>query len=254
MSKKLSVLLGLRDKIEKTFSNMLDDMAGKFKNKQGLFLGYRKTYQALEGYADDPAKRGFQNVASTVGEQLHWFKEHTRDYFETIFSIERTNAVGDAKAELVVFGETWGIYTTLELLRLKSVLDGKIKSMINDIPVRSESHIWELSQDDVFQGREVVETPKDSGFSRTTLKESYILTDPHPDKSRQPVVASKDTIVNIGKYTTQDYSGAYTMRQRAELLVKYDLLYKAVVEALGNANNVETVESNLGTKVLEYLF
>lgn len=252
--KKLSVLLGLRDKIEKTFANMLDDMHGKFKNKQGLFMGFRKTFHALEGFADDATKRGFQNVSSTVGEQLHWFKEHTEDYFETIFTIEHTNSLGNAKAALVVQGETWGIYSTLELLRLKSILDGKMKAMINDIPARSEAVIWNPSADDVFKGREIVETAKDEGYTRTTLKESYILSDPHPDKARQPVVASKDTIVNTGAYTAQDYSGAFTLRQRAELMVKYDLLYKAVIEALETANNVECEPSDLGTKVLDYLF
>lgn len=78
--KKLSVLLGLREKIEKNFSNMLDDMHGKFKNKQSLFKGFRKTYNSLEGFADDPSKRGFQNVSSTVDEQLAWFKDNTQDY------------------------------------------------------------------------------------------------------------------------------------------------------------------------------
>lgn len=219
-----------------------------------MFLGYRKTYQAIEGFADDPGKRGFQNVQSTVGEQLEWFKTHTKDYFDTVFTIEHTNSLGNAHADLVVQGIKWGDYSTLELLRLKSILDGKIKNMIGDIPIRSEAHTWTPSEDDVFKNREVVETPIDNGFTRTTLKETYILTDPHPDKNRQPVVASKDTIVNTGKYSSQDFSGAFTLRQRAELLVKYDLLYKAVVEALSVANNVDTVDSDLGGKVLNYLF
>lgn len=78
-TKKQSVLLGLRDKLEKSFQAMLDDMTSKFKNKQGLFMGERKTFTAIDGFADDPTKRGYTNVASTVKEQLDWFKEHTAD-------------------------------------------------------------------------------------------------------------------------------------------------------------------------------
>lgn len=252
--KKLSVLLGLRDKIEKTFGKMLEDMTGKFKSKQGMFMGFRKTYDALQGFADDPTKRGLQNVESTVEEQLSWFKKHTLDYFTTIFSIEKTNSQGGALATLIVDGKTWGIYSTLELLRLKSVLDGKLRGMASDIPVRSEAHLWDKSTDDIFQGRDVVQTPIEQGFARTTLKESFILTDPHPEKGRAPQVATKDTIVNIGAYSSQTFSGAWTMRKRAELMVKYDHLYTAVIEALETANNIESVESDLGVQVLNYLF
>lgn len=253
MKKKLAVLLGLRDKVEKTFGGMLDDMISKFKNKQGMFLGLKNTYTALEGFADDPSKRAFQNVESTMNEQTDWFKAHTVDYFSTIFSIERTNSFGGAKAPLIVEGKVWGEYSTLELLRLKSILDGKLKTMIHDIPVRNEAFLWQKSEQDAFKNREVVETPVESGFARTTLKESYILTDPHPDKGRQPVVASKDTIVNIGAYTKQNFSGAWTMRQRAEAMVRLNVLYIAVVEALENANDVDAIQSDLGEQVINYL-
>ena len=54
---KLSVYLGLRDRVEKTNQLMLDDMFSKFKTKQGLFQGIRNTYEALTGFADEPNKR-----------------------------------------------------------------------------------------------------------------------------------------------------------------------------------------------------
>jgi len=250
---KLAVQLGLRDKVEKGFSLMLDDMFSKFKNKQGLFKGYQKTYTPIDGYADEPSKRGYEAVASTVGEQLSWFKTHVQDYFNIVFSIEKTNATG-VTSDLVVDGKNWGTYTTLELLRLKSILDGKIKSLIHELPIRKESVIWKESTNGEHEGREIYESPIDEGFSKTTIKESYILVDPHPDKSRQPIVGEKSTQVNIGSYTAQEYSGEYTTRQRAIILAKYDNLYKAVIAALENANTIESQESDLGNKVLEFLF
>ena len=123
MARRLSVLLGLRDKVETNFKNMVDDMFKKFKNNQGLFIGQRNTYQPLEGYADEPSKRGFTNVQSTVDEQLQWMKENTKDFMDVVFSIEKTNASGKVKAKLVVEGQEWGEYTSLELLRLKTTLD-----------------------------------------------------------------------------------------------------------------------------------
>lgn len=254
MGKKLSVLLGLRDKTEKSMQNMLDDMFQKFKNKQGLFKGTRKTYSAIDGYADDPTKRGYVQVASTVAEQLEWFKKNTKDYFGITFSIEKTNAAG-VTAELVVDNTSWGTYTTLELLRLKSIMDGKMRSMLAELPVRPETVIWDKTTDENYSGREIFESPLDKGFSKTTLKETYILTDPHADKpGRQPQVAEKSTQVNVGSYTTQDFSGELTMLQRAQMMLKYDKLYTAIVEALETANNAESQDSDLGDKVLDFLF
>lgn len=253
MNKKLSVLLGLRDKTEKSYQSMLDDMFGKFKNKQGLFRGERRTYQAIDGFADEPSKRGYTAVASTVREQLDWFKKYTLDYFNITLSVEKTNA-DNVTAELVVDGQNWGTFTTLELLRLKSIMDGKMKSMISEIPIRKETVLWTPTQDANYSGRDIFESPLDSGFSKTTIKESYILPDPHPDKNRQPQVAEKSTQVNIGNYSTQEFSGEFTNKQRADIQVKYDKLYTAIIEALETANNVETKESELGEKVLNYLF
>lgn len=252
-TKKLSVLLGLRDKVEKSFSNMLDDMFQKFKNKQGLFKGYRRTYTAIDGYADEPTKRGYELVASTVSEQLAWFKQHSKDYFKVVLTIEKTNAHG-VFADLVVDGENWGNYSTLELLRLKSILDSKFRAILQELPIRKETILWSKSEDDNYINRAIFESPLEKGFSKTTLKESYILPDPHPDQKRQPMVAEKSTQVNIGEYTSQEFSGELSNRERAELLVKYDKLYTAVIEALETANNVEEKESNLGDKVLDYFF
>lgn len=254
MSKKQSVLLGLREKLEKSFQLMLDDMTSKFKNKQGLFMGERKTYTAIEGFADEPTKRSYTNVASTVKEQLEWFKKHTADYLKTTLSIEKTNATG-LKAELIVAGTSWGEYSTLELLRMKSVLDSKLRQMIDELPIRQETQIWKPTTDANYAGREVYESPIDGGFSKTTLKETIIVLDPHADKpGRQPVSANIDRQVNVGEYTIQNFSGAITNLERANLKVRYNELYTAVIEALEKANNADSVESDLGDKMLEHLF
>lgn len=253
--KKLAVALGLREKTEKDFKNMLDDMCGKFKNKQALFLGQRNTFQALEGHPDQPEKRGFHNVSSTVAEQLAFFKEHSADYLRTTLSIEATNAKG-VTAELVVDGKSWGTYSTLELLRLKGILDSKMKAMVQDLPIRNEGILWSETKDPVFDGRKVFETPLDSGKTKTTIKRTVIVEDPHIREApnRPPVTQSIDTPTETGSYTQQSFSGAITNKERAEMEVRYNNLYKGVIAALEAANAAELVESQLGDKVLDYLF
>lgn len=255
MAQKLAVALGLREKTEKDFTNMVNDMTDKFVKKQGLFIGGRQTFEAMEGFADEPEKRKFQNVASTVKEQLNWFKDKGADYLKTTLSIEKTNA-GGIKAPLVVAGETWGEYTTLELLRLKGILDSKLKSMIQQLPIRSESQIWEKSTQAEFQGRDIWQTRLDEGYTKTTLKDTVIINDPHIKEApgRSPITKETSQQVNTGKYTKQDYSGAITNRERAEMEVAYNDLYKGVIAALEQANSAEVEESDLGDKVLGHLF
>ena len=253
--KKQSVLLGLREKLEKTFGSMLDDFISKFKNKQGIFQGWNKTYDAIEGFADDPTKRSFQKVSGTVSEELAWFKHYTKDYFNTVLSIEKTNSTG-IKSDLVVDGKSWGEYSVLELLRLKSIMDGKLKLIIAEIPIRDEKVIWNKTAKDYYGDRNVWETPEVHGFSKTTLKRTEIVNDPHikDAPNRPPVPVNIDTQVNIGKFTEQKFSGEITMLERAEILGKYDLVYNGIVEALASSNNVDAAESDLGQKFIDYIF
>lgn len=254
--KKQSVLLGLRDKLEKGFANMLTDMFSKFTNKQGIFMGWNRTYTPLEGFADDPTKRSFQKVSGTVKEQLIWFKDHTEDYLTTVLSIEKTNSSG-IKAKLVVDGKEWGEYSVLELLRLKSIMDGKIKGMIDQLPIRDEKVHWvPTTNTDLYDGKAVYETPLTRGFSKTTLKRMEIVNDPHIKEApnRAPVPVQIETQVNVGEYTDQRYTGEITNLERAQMQVRFDKLYVGVIEALENSNNVDSIESDLGKKFLDYMF
>lgn len=256
-NKKLAVSLGLRDKVEKDFANMLNDMTGKFKNDQGKFLGFRNEFTAFDGHPDDPTQRKAQVVVSTVAEQLAWFKEHSKDYLDTVLSIERTNA-GGVKAPLIVAGQSWGEYTTLELLRLKGILDGKIKAMIQLIPIRNEGQLWKATSDPVYEGREVFEDEKVTGRTKTTIKRKVVVDDPlqkeMPTVARQVVTQDIDTPTETGQFAKQNFSGAWTNRQRATLEVAYNSLYKGVIEALETANSISLADSDLGDKVLGYLF
>jgi hypothetical protein len=253
-SSKLNTLLALREKNETTFKNALNDLIKKFDKKQGLFNGVRKTYDPIEGYADDANKRQFKKVASTVKEQLDWFKQYNLEYLKQLFTIEKTNGSGIAQSELVVDGVSWGIFTSTELLRLKGFLENNnLKTMYDQIPTRDETTHWVPTLDDIYQGRQVYETLMEKGFAKTTLKESYILPDPHPDMKRPPMVADKSTQVNVGAYTEQEFSGAASMRERAEILARMDILHKAVVEALEKANDVDVIESILGDKLFDYI-
>jgi len=268
MKKKimLNVLLAVTDQLKPQFRNMVKDFQRFFSLKQGAFRGEKRTYIPRDGFNDEPTKKGYSQISTTVSEKLDWFMEHAQHFIDSIFAQEKTNSSGTVKAELVVDGNTWGEFTSLELLKLKSILEssdlGSLGELLNSIPVRSDKEIWDTTESEVYTGRQVYETPLDSGETLTTIKEPTILEDPNLRKrdtlpaNYVSVVVSRDKTVVKGDYTYQKFSGEWSQRQKAETLSRKSKLAVAVQQALKTANSeAEIITSELTSKkIFGYIF
>ena len=97
------------------------------------------------------------------------------------------------------------------------------------------------------------------GVKRTTQKREEILLDPNlaflKDTSRYaPMKTVVDTVLEIGDYTQQKFSGEWTQVQRAELLKRRSGLLGAVIAALKEVNDLESVKSEFDSdRMLEFL-
>ncbi len=257
---KLNVLLAKTDHLQSIFRKMVEDYVKFFKTKQGEFRGERKTYLSLPDTVDLPSERKNELVVTTVVEKLDWMIDNSKEYLNALFSQELTNAMGVAKAKLVVDGTEWGEFTSLELLRLKSFLEaGTLKELYENIPVRNDDEIWENTTEEMYQGREIFESALLKGDRMTTIKETYILEDPNLSKNLDvknytPVTATRDKPTKLGEFTYQRFSGEWSHRQRAELLRRRSILLTAVIEALKICNEVEAIPSQMtAEKIFTYL-
>lgn len=257
---KLNVLLGKTDYLAASYSAMLKDYHKFFRSSQGAFLGEKRTYTPKEGTVDEPSKRKNVIIQTTVDEKFHWFKKEAKEYVDALFSVEATNSSGLAKAELIVDGDSWGEFTSLELLRLKSLLESTdLRSVLENIPVRSDSVNWSQTTAEQYEGRDVYETPLVEGVEKTTVKETYVLEDPNVGKlkdsqSYTPQLGVKNTVMELGDYTHQLFSGESTQREKAKILKRRSTLLTSVVEALKKCNEVETVKSDLtADKIFSYI-
>jgi hypothetical protein len=234
-----------------TFNKLLEEYRNFFKSSQGAFLGEKRTYTPREGTIDNPKLRGTVLVQTTVSEKLEYLRDEASKAFNNQMSVDATNASGQIKAELVVEGESFGTFSSLELLRLKSFLQNPtFVSMIETIPVRSDSEIWEPNQDPEYVGRAIVQSPLVTHTEKTTVKESYILDDPNlarlkDTSSYVPQVAIKTTTEDLGDATVQKFSGASTQAYKASVLKRRSELYSAVLVALKKCNELESVKSGL---------
>lgn len=259
---KLNVLLALTDNLRGAYKNMVADYSKFFSKSQGAFRGEKKTYDARQGTVDEPSKRGYTPVATTVEEKFEYFIDTAGQFVDALFSQEKTNATGVAKANLVVDGKDWGEFTSLELLRLKSLMEasdmGNLESVLSNIPVRSDSEVWNAP--DAQDERLIFETDILKGVAKTTVKTPFIVKDPNMDGKELPVgyqapVVSRDEIMELGDYTHQKFSGEWSQRERALSLKRRASLITAITTALKEANDVSAVESTLtAERIFGYLF
>jgi hypothetical protein len=253
---KLNILLAKTDHLSNSYKQSIKDYLQFFKDKQSSFRGEKKTYEAKPGTIDIPSERGNKVVVTTVNEKLDWLKETNSEYINSLFSQEATNAAGVARAKLTVEGVEFGDFSSLELLRLKSILEnGELEQMYANIPVRADDEEWNATVEEQYHGRPIFEGKKSEGLRKSITKESYIISDPNikdlkDSSSYKPQVATKDTVTELGDYTYQKFSGEWSHRERAELLRRRTKLLSAVIEALKTSNEAVVVSSNLTADVL----
>ncbi len=259
MTLKLNVLLAKTDHLASSFKKGLEEYVKFFKTSQGAFKGEKKTYEARPNTIDLPSERINRLVVTTVDEKLKYFEENSKEYIDALFSQEKTNASGVAKATLSVGGITFGEFTSLELLRLKSLLEGgTFKEMYEHLPVRNDDEIWDKSSNDSYSGRNIYESTLRTGVNKSTTKEQYILTDPNIakiDSSKYtPQIAVKETVLELGDYTIQRFTGETSHVERAAILERRSKLLVAIIEALKISNEVEAVASDMtADKIFGYL-
>jgi len=255
---KLNVLLAKTDHLASVWKTGLKNYAKYFQTNQGAFKGIKKTYAAKEGTVDEPKRRDNRLVVTTVGEKLDYFEKHNGDYIDALFSLEKTNSSGLAKAKLTVDDMEIGEFTSLELLRLKTILESEqLRAMYEHIPVRSDSENWDKSENEMYENRQIYETKMQEGVVKTTVKEPYILEDPNVKKGGEgyiPQVVARDITQELGDYTHQEFSGEWSHRERAELLARRTKLLSATITALKEANEAEAVKSEMtAEKLFRYL-
>ena len=247
----MNTLLARVDHSTSIVSRMFNDYSRLFREKASKFRGVRRTYTPREGYPEDPTKMGTVVVANTVDEKMNELTQGLSGWLKDVFSVEASNSAGARKVELTVEGHSFGSLTALDLMRLRSILTNKeLESVFSNIPTRTDTEVWSRTDDEEYAGRTVFETAMVSGTTRTSETEEEILKDPNLDPSHLPSnYCAKTTLrrrtYETGDYTSQNFSGEWSSRQKEELLRRRGRILSAVVEALKDVNDCEAVPSHL---------
>lgn len=257
---KLNALLASVEHMNSVVAQLLKNYAYFFSNKQGAFRGLKRTYTPMEGCDDDPTKRGITKVQTTVNEKLDYFEDVVIPHLKNTLSVERTNSNGAATVKLMVDGIDFGELTAAELMRLRNFLtNNDLNAVYSNIPVRSDSMIFEKCTDPTYEGRDVLQTPLLTSTSRTTLSEEYILPDPNLDPKNMPSgycpkTAVRKTVIPVGQSTFQEFTGEWSQEDRAKLLQRKSKILDAIAIALKEVNDVTVEETGLNCEsLIQYL-
>ena len=249
----MNVILAITENLQVTFKKGISSCINSFTKSQGHYQGEKKTYKAKPDQLDIPSERKDSPVVTTIDEKLEWFENSHYEFINAIMSQEATNASGTVTADLIVDGVSWGNFSSLELLRLKNILSNyDLYTMYKELPTRSLDVNWKSSTNPEYDGRNIWETALVSNVKKTGDTKQIVLV--APTEHFPAVLGTEKVTIELGDTTWQSFSGAWSHRERASVLTRFDKLKLAVEEALKLANQAESIDSELtGKKLFGYL-
>ena len=139
------------------FSQVLKETANTFVKKVSKFIGISKTFQPRQEDLFTEEELKFKDASfnplnfeseykepdTSIKERLTFLKDELSDFIDNSISIEKTNASGKTKTTLIVNGVSFGEFSSLELLSMRSALK-TLKPVYEAIPTNERNDlIWD---------------------------------------------------------------------------------------------------------------
>lgn len=244
---KLHEVLAVEGDLEKTARAILDEASVTFTKKPDHFLGQMRSLimfdaeRAVENMKEEKA------LVTTVRDKLVYVFSHLSRLYDTTSRKECTNQA--ARADIVVDGETLVAQVPATLLLSMESRLRAVKELCEQIPTLEPGKPWAL---DPVRGDGIyVTTAPEVRFRAEKAKRHQVIVPPTEQHPAQ--VEVWDENVNVGKYETTHWSGAYSPADKSALLARIDKLIRAVKKARQRANNTEVISKPIGDAIFNYL-
>jgi len=243
---KLHELLAVEGDLEGTYKKVLEEAKVTFSKKPAHFFGRHKKLEMFDENAPE-APDEFQEMGTTVHDNLVYVADHIIRYFDAVLQKEKTNqaATGDIIVDGVVIAE--GLPATF-LLGLETRLK-MIRAMYEATPTLPPGLKW-LPDPNRGEHVFVMANPEEKFKTAKTFKHKvlYDATDKHPAQ-----IEKWEEVENVGKYSTETWSGMISVAEKSILLGRIDKLIRAVKKGRQRANTQEVVEMNVGKKFFDFI-
>jgi hypothetical protein len=244
MSKKLFHHLVYENEVRNEYKNMLAEAKKGFAERS-KYEGMTRNYQPNEEDGD-PIAPDRKELVTTVQDKLDYLKKYIVKLLDYEAVKDCTNADANAKADLVVDGVVIGenLPATL-LLQLEKRLR-EIRDVYASAPTLDLSKEWKNTGEKYRYKLGPITTYKSE--KKVVPVVLYEATKEHPAQVKE---STKDLVV--GTYETMYFTGAIHPRLKSEWLERLDILIESCKVARTEANEVDLVKSNIGTKLLEFV-
>ena len=245
---KLYEVLAVEGDFQAKASKLITEVKATFANKENLFKGKTRTLslfdQSPEREVENKALEAKDStsikVEATVPDSLNYLGTILADYWDVMYQKEATNQL--ANADIVADDGT--VLATSVPVTFLLCMENRLKDLrpvLEAIPTLAPGVSWAL---DANYGAYISKAPETSDVKTKDEVDHKVIV-PVTGNVPAQVVAVKQT-VNIGKYTTNEWSGMISSAQKAHLLADFDALYGAVKKARQRANAVDVVTAKVG--------
>ena len=251
MAGKLHEVLAVEGSAQSRAAKLVVETTSVFKNKENIFKGRQRI---LKLFDQDPAREieiksleakdsTTVRVESTVPDSLNYLGCILGDYWDVMYQKEATNQL--ANADIIVDGNVIlkSVPVTFLLCMENRLKD--LRPVLESIPTLAPGVAWAL--DDGY-GRHIYRAPEASD-----VKTRETVTYPHvfePTDKQPGQYVTEKTQVNIGKYTTNEWSGLISSAEKARLLENFDKIIGAVKQARQRANNIDAVTTKVSDQLI----
>ncbi|MDX2305123.1 MAG: hypothetical protein NW226_20095 [Microscillaceae bacterium] len=243
---KLHAILAVEATNKAQSEKLLEEQSSNFSKNDSRFDGLTRVLIPLEGEGERMTTDN-KIINYTVIENVAYVTEIVCKYLNTTLSKEETNSSGTAKAELIIEGQNFGEVSATSLLSLENYL-AKVRRFYETIPTLDPTKDW---KDDAGKARGYKKTDPEHKY-KTEKRTKHIVV--HPPTEHFAAEIRESTIdVQVGKYETIYTSTKISTRDKAELLTRIDRVIEAVKVARAKANEAEAVQTDLATKLFNYI-
>lgn len=245
---KMHELLAAETDLEKVFKDVIKDTTVTLKDNVHLFVGAIRTTEWLDDSKDRPAvPPEYQEITTTVDEQLDIQKDVVIRYFDALLQKERTNQ--DAKADIVVDGKkiATDVPATFLLGLEKRLL--KVMDVYANIPTLPPSVKWKI---DKTKGPNIWgRVHPEEVFSTEKVIKAQVLYEATKEHPAQ--VDKIQETVNVAIKKKEVWTGVFSPAHKKEKQERLNKLLIAVKEARQRANMTEVVKVTIGAELFKYI-
>lgn len=243
---KLHELLAVEADKNNIATKLVEESRATLGKKPDHFKGFTKWLT----YFDE--KRAAENaeetklVVSTVDENLDYTLNHVASYFDVIFQKEMTNQT--AIADLIVNGVTFatGVPATF-LLGMETRIKA-LRVLFEAVPTLPPAIDW---QPDTNAGAGHYRSPKVM-VPKTEKQIKFVTLAPATDKHPAQVKDWTED-VPVAKVELVEFSGMWTVQQKADAIDRVDVLLQAIKKARQRANTADVVDGHIGAALTDFI-